>query len=238
MWAVLRKGGKVASLADGLKSIFGPPGGGRRGPGSAGKTRALPVACGQQRIFRDWRALLNRKDVLIVDTETTGVDDQAEVIEVCALDTTGMERFSALALPQGRISRRNAAIHGLTLSALREEGARHWPEVHPSLADLLRATSAVLAWNAEFDRRMLAQTSARYGLPAPLPRARWRDLLADYRQYRPAGPHGLQHAIVRERAASTEIPHRAMNDCRMVLAVMRAVVSECTKKRETGGPTG
>ena len=50
-----------------------------------------------------WKSLLDRRDVLIVDTETTGLDSTAEIIEIAMLDTTGKPRFEALALPAGRV---------------------------------------------------------------------------------------------------------------------------------------
>ncbi len=46
--------------------------------------KSKPVASG-------WSALLDREDVLIVDTETIGISNQSEVIEVAVLDTTGTE---------------------------------------------------------------------------------------------------------------------------------------------------
>ena len=42
---------------------------------------------------RDIRALLDRRDVLVHDTETTGVGSTAEVVEVVAIDTTGTLRL-------------------------------------------------------------------------------------------------------------------------------------------------
>ena len=53
---------------------------------------------------RDIPALLDRKDILIIDTETTGIDARAEVVEIAAVDTTGALRFRALSIPVGPIS--------------------------------------------------------------------------------------------------------------------------------------
>lgn len=170
----------------------------------------------------EWRALLGRTDMLIVDTETNGRGDGAEVIEVAVVDTTGQTRFESLALPEGRIRRRT---HGLTFARLKAEGARPWPFVHPELAAALDGAKAALAWNSPFDLRILAQTARRHGLDMPaLP---WRDLLADYRRHTgeaPArGAHTLARAIEREKVPVSAPAHRAGEDCRRTLAVMRAV---------------
>ena len=115
----------------------------------------------------DWRDVMGCSDALILDTETTGLDGRAEVIEVAVVDTTGVLRFEALSLPVGRISRDASDVHGLTKRVLKEEGARPWPEVWAELAPLLSGAAVVLGWNAEFDVRLLWQTNERHGLPDP-----------------------------------------------------------------------
>ena len=100
------------------------------------------------------------------------------MIEVAVLDTTGTMRYEALSLPLSRILREASDIHGLTRARLRQAGARPWPEVHGELVAALDGAAVVLAWNVDFDRRLLRQTADRHGLK--LPRMRWRDALADY----------------------------------------------------------
>ena len=182
-------------------------------------------------VSREWRALLDRSDVLILDTETTGLGNRAEVIEVAVLDTTGAVWCEALVMPEGRIPRDATAVHGLTRAALRAGGARPWPEVHAELLDVLDGAAVVLAWNAAFDRRLLAQTAARHGLN--LPRMPWRDLLTDYREHHGEAPakgrHTLSRAVEREWAHVDGPAHRAEGDCRRVLAVMRAVAGEARR---------
>lgn len=176
---------------------------------------------------QEWKSLLDRRDVLIVDTETTGLDGTAEIIEIAMLDTTGEPRFEALALPEGCVQASAAAVHGLTREALEAGGARPWPEIHGAVVARLHEACYVLAWNASFDRRMLERTAKRHGLP--LPRCTWVDLLADYRAMRKGrGRNRLEQAAARE-GVTAGTAHRAMGDCRTALAVMRAVV-------ERGGP--
>ena len=171
-----------------------------------------------------WGGLLDRRDVLILDTETTGLGERAEVIEVAVLDTTGAVRFEALSMPVGRISAEAAAIHGLTRRRLTAEGACPWPAVHDELAPMLSGATVVLAWNAAFDRRMLNQTSARHGLG--FAGIRFRDMMTEYRNLRSEargkGRHSLSAVATREGIGRYEA-HRAQGDCRAVLAVMRAV---------------
>jgi len=99
-------------------------------------------------------------------------------------------------------------------------GARPWPEVHGELVDVLQTATVVLAWNAGFDRRLLAQTAERHWLTMPgLP---WHDLMADYRvmtgECRGKGRHTLSAAVRRSGARVSGQAHRARRGCEAVLA--------------------
>ena len=66
-----------------------------------------------------WAALLDRTDVLILDTETTGLGGRAEVIEVAMIDTTGTVRFEALSICAIRTRLPRPLPHRLSLPRLR-----------------------------------------------------------------------------------------------------------------------
>ena len=46
-------------------------------------------------IAQEWSELLDRQDVLIFDTETTGNGERAELLEIAVIDTTGRVRYNA-----------------------------------------------------------------------------------------------------------------------------------------------
>lgn len=182
----------------------------------------------------DWSALLDRPDVLIVDTETAGLGNLAQVTEVAVLDTTGELRYEAWSFPKGRISSR-PAYERRRRERLKEKGARPWPEVHGELVDVLQTATLVLAWNAGFDQRMLAQTSERNGLSMPeLP---WHDLMRDYKAMTGGGSgkdwHSLSGAVISTGAGVTGKAHNAARDCRAVLAVMRAISRAMYPRRKS-----
>ena len=81
----------------------------------------------------------------MLDTETTGLGRNAEVIEVVAIGTTGALRLEALSFPFGSISRGSWEVHGLSAERLHAMGARPWPEVHPALVSVLREAEHVIA---------------------------------------------------------------------------------------------
>ena len=169
------------------------------------------------------RPMLDRPDVLVVDVETTGFGPKAEVLAVAAIDTTGRVRLDTVSLPVGRIPRGASDVHGLTRACLRKLGARPWHDVHAELASLLRDAQAVIAWNADYDSRLLKQTAERHGLS--LPSVPWHCAMRAEADYRGTGAAwaklGDAAARLGVRAADA---HSAVGDARTTLAVMRRLV--------------
>lgn len=174
----------------------------------------------------DWPRLLERDDVLILDTETTGLDGSAEVIDVALIDTRGATRLNSLAMPLRPVPRVASRIHGISDDMLHRHNAPAWPTLHRQLLPLLDEAALVLVYNAAYDRRLLQQTCALHGLA--LPDLAWRCAMNDYAAWHRARRgatrgYGLEQAFRRECGERIDQRHRALSDCRMVLALMRSV---------------
>ena len=91
-----------------------------------------------------WAHLLDRHDVLVLDTQTTGLDADAEVTDVAVIDTHGR----------------------VLLDDLRREGATSYRDIHGPLMRVLGQASTICVYNAGFDMQMIEQSAARYGLDA------------------------------------------------------------------------
>jgi DNA polymerase-3 subunit epsilon len=164
--------------------------------------------------------LLEREDVLILDTETTGLS-QAEVIEVSVIDTRGEVLLDTLVRPRARRMNPYAQrVHGITLEML--EAQPSWPDVLPEFTRLTgRAT--VLAWNASFDARVLEGTSAAWGLSHP--RVLFVCAMRIYAQLKRAKAAGLHKAVSAEgldHLFAAHRSHRALGDVHFVLEVLRS----------------
>ena len=188
-----------------------------------------------------WAGLLNRPDVLILDTETTGTSNRSEVIDIALIDTCGHVVYEGLVLPQGSISRDASDVHGLTRQRLKSHGAKPWPEHHASFVTTLRQSAVFLAYNIEFDIRLINQTAERCNMPlfrtvSEPQREDWsawaRCLMIEYAAWRKVPHewregewkwHTLEAAYTREVEGRHWQDHRALADCRMALALMRAV---------------
>jgi DNA polymerase-3 subunit epsilon len=163
--------------------------------------------------------LLGRHDVRILDTETTGLGD-AEVIELSLIDTDGNVLLDTLIKPRREVMNPYAQrVHGISLEMLADQPS--WPEVLPDLVRVA-GSATLLAWNAQFDRQMLVNSSLAWELEPPrLLFVCAMRLYAQLHGRRGYGLHravmdrGLQHLF--ERHAS----HRALGDVQLVLELLK-----------------
>lgn len=180
-----------------------------------------------------WADLLDRSDVLICDTETSGIGKGAQVLEIALVDTMGKTVFSSLvAPPKGlRIQADASAINGLTRAFLKKNNAPPWGSIVDRLGTSLRSASVIVGWNTDFDSRILAQTVAKQGGNFDVAAFLWRDLCSEYRSMRPGENARLTTSARRE---GIKVPrgygHRADQDCLLVLEILRKMGNEVTSK--------
>lgn len=168
-------------------------------------------------------------DPLILDTETTGLDDLAEVIEISVIDVRGEVLLDTLVRPAGSIPDEASAIHGITDEDMAT--APTWAEIHTQLVELV-TDRLVIAYGADFDMRLIEQTAARYGLEWKRPETgcamrlyaqhngEWSDRRSTWRW--------LKLGIAADACGiDAGGSHRALADCRMALGVIRAMSSPC-----------
>lgn len=177
--------------------------------------------------------LLTPERVLILDTETTGLNTTGfdEIIEVCVMDATGKVLFESLCQPQD-INRPEIGtdIHGITHDML--ASAPSFPQVFVSLLEVLQRAKSILVYNVGYDRPMLAATARRYSLALPHTLPWGKCVLKQYAEW-----HGeyderrgdfkwqkLSTACETLRIATTQT-HRAFGDCSITLEVLRALAS-------------
>ncbi len=161
---------------------------------------------------------------LYLDTETTGLGPQDEIIEVCLLDSEGGVLFESLIRPMQPIPMDAVALHGITDVMVAE--APRWPEVWPSVRGHLTGRP-VAVYNAEFDSRLLRQSHARHALADAVDTSAFFCLMLLYAQFRGAWDasrrsfrwHSLETA---RRQAGLPFPnaHRARDDAFLARALL------------------
>ena len=172
------------------------------------------------------------EDCIIIDTETTGLDDNAEAVEVAAVDMTGRPIFQTLVRPVNPIPADVEAIHGISNQAV--STAPRWWDVQPMIADLARGR-LVLAYNAPYDSRILLQSAKAAGC-APLRGLDVECVMACYAQFHGEEDHkkgGWKWQRLQVAAARHGLPvataHRALADCQTTLALVRHMAGEVAR---------
>ena len=110
--------------------------------------------------------ILAKKPVYL-DTETTGLEKEDEVIEISIVDFDGSLLFTSLVKPSQPIPLDAQRVHHI--KDIDVISAPAWPIIWPRVRSFLYGRS-IAAYNAPFDYRMMQQSHARYRLP-------WRDNL-------------------------------------------------------------
>ena len=113
-------------------------------------------------IARRWLA---QPTVVFLDTETTGLDDTAEICEIAILDRQGAILMDQRIRPRRPIPATATSIHGITDADV--ANCPTWPMVAPAVARALRDRPLII-YNASYDLRLLAQTAEGYQLDPPV----------------------------------------------------------------------
>ncbi|HFF8435627.1 3'-5' exonuclease [Serratia marcescens] len=173
---------------------------------------------------------LNR-NCLVLDTETTGLDDKAEIIEIAVIDAHGKVLLNTLVRPSKPIPTEATAIHGITDEMVKD--APTWPEVNPQLCSLISGKTIAI-YNAEYDIRLLEQTDRIWKITpkisvTPQIVCAMHEYAEFYGQKSERGGYKWQKLTAAAEQQGVIIkgtPHRALSDCLTTLGVIKAMAAE------------
>jgi len=166
--------------------------------------------------------------LVAIDTETTGRDPEVDrAVEIACVIQRGesVERRSWLINPGRPIPKESSDVHGIDDEAVRESPP------FSAIADELIATLVgvvPLAYNAEYDRKVLGAELARAGVaPASLPPAlrrnvEWIDPLIWAREIQRAEKSRALSEVAQRLGIPLEHAHRATDDAEATLRVFAA----------------
>lgn len=167
-------------------------------------------------------------DCVILDTETTGLNRDDEIVEISIIDHQGKVLLDTRVRPQKPIPSIATDIHGIKNDMV--AGAPRWNEVHAAVFAAL-ADRPVVIFNADFDLRMLQQTASKYGLASPLIAAScamtaYAEYYGDWDEARQRWQfQNLTQAANQQRVQVEGNLHSALVDCKTTLGVIQAMAA-------------
>ncbi len=175
------------------------------------RSRAFPTAAA-----KTWaHHLMQRDDWLVFDAETTGLGLEAEVVETAIIGSRGDILLDTLVRPRTPPEPQASKVHGLDAQALRDQP--RFGQIYEGLTELLNRRT-VVAYHAEFDRQVLAQTCRISGLPQI--DCAWECAMLRYEQWR-----GFRASLATvcevESIVASGPRHRALPDARLVWNLIR-----------------
>ncbi len=177
----------------------------------------------RQNAIQEARMLLETKPIYL-DTETTGLHQSAEVIEIGIIDDQGEVLFEQRIRPRGKIDPAAARLHGITLEMLTSEPT--WEQVWPQ-AETVLLDKRVGVYNVEFDLRLIKQSNQRTWLRSNLLDSNFFDIMKLYARY--FGDWDPSHHTFRYqslemagRQCGIRLPnsHGAVDDCLLTRALL------------------
>lgn len=172
------------------------------------------------------------QNTLILDTETTGLGEDAEICEIAVIDCQGNVLLDTLVRTRWPIPRDASAIHGIHNSMCLEAG--DWSGKDSAFRKLCEGRPVVI-YNADYDTRILNQTANLYDL-GPIVLDAQCAMLA-YAEFHGRWDHRreqwkwqkLTNAAAQMGVQIEGQAHRALADCRMTLGIIQAMASAAQK---------
>lgn len=179
-----------------------------------------------------FREMLKTGDYVILDTETTGLDNAAQICQIAIIDSAGCALLNTMVKPVDSIPLSATRIHGITDEMVKD--APNWKAITPVVEKILTGRNVVI-YNAAYDRRLMYQSGEAHSTV----NTDWKNvgkfwcaMLAFSQIY---GDWSSYHQNYRWQPLATAAAyygyksadaHNALGDCIATLEVCRGIVED------------
>jgi len=179
--------------------------------------------------IKEARELL-QSDFVVMDTETTGLGQDAEIVEISITSSDGTDLFTSLVRPNTPIPPDVVAIHGIDNGMVRN--APTWKDIHDCVMHLFNGRKIAI-YNSEYDLRMILQCSQAAGCRLPDLSRQAKCIMNIYSKY--VGEWSTTHGnwkwhklsqAAQACGVDAQNAHRALADTRMTLGVIRYIAAQ------------
>ena len=158
---------------------------------------------------------------VFLDTETTGLSSNAEIVEISIIDHDGGVLLDTLVRPGRSIPTDAIRVHGITDEMVSQ--AQTWIHVWPRVESIIAGRSVGI-YNADFDLRMIKQTHRLIGIPWRTPSSSFFCIMKLYVEYYGATRWQKLESAGRQCGLSLPNSHRAKDDTLLARAVFQHMV--------------
>lgn len=163
--------------------------------------------------------LLDIDNFVVIDTETTGMTADDEVIELAVVDMDGTVLYDSTFCPVTEVNRYASVVNHLTNDCLCDSPmfTDEWSRIKTLIGN-----RKILAHNAKFDQRIIKQTLEKYNMDSSVVDSLFSDcydsvnIAKEYIDLPSYSLENIAHSLGISRVES----HRAADDCIMTLEVL------------------
>ncbi len=171
------------------------------------------------------RSLFSGGEFVVLDSETTGLGNPIDFVEVGVVSSRGEPLFDSLIKPSCPVQPGASRVHGHTAESL--AGQRSFLEVYPDLLDVLWA-KRVVVYNASYDRRVWDAAVRRLGARAALAGelAPWECAMRAFAAY--VGERSKRGGYKNQKLAGGD--HTAIGDAQATLRLIELMAKGACRK--------
>ncbi|MFT5692003.1 MAG: DNA polymerase-3 subunit epsilon [Oceanicoccus sp.] len=195
-------------------------------------TATLCLDCADVKMFVDSRNDAIDKarywlstDFVIIDTETT--DLNGFVVEIAIIDSLGNPLLNTLVRPPEPVSIEAKSIHGISNKSL--ENAPVWSDIHLNFISAIK-NKVVLIYNKKFDHSIICRSSwmsvedqEEFAKSQDCVMLEYAKYFGQYSNYHKSFTWQKLSNAAEEFDALDANAHRALEDCKMTLAVIHGM---------------
>jgi len=167
------------------------------------------------------------RNCAVLDIETTGLNDDDEIIEIAIIDGHGKVLLDTRVLPQDHISAIAAETHRAGNEIV--ESAPRWSEIHDNVFSAIASRENLVIFNSEFKIRMIQQTASKHGLKCPPIHAscvmiHYAEYYGDWDEARQNWRfQSLANAATQQGIKVDGNLRKALSDCKITLGIIQAM---------------
>ncbi|PKN87649.1 MAG: hypothetical protein CVU46_03790 [Chloroflexi bacterium HGW-Chloroflexi-8] len=169
------------------------------------------------------------QDPVYLDTETTGLELNDEIVEIAIIDKNGLVLIDSLIKPKQPIPDSAIAIHHISNEMVKDSPTfiEIWPQIQEFILD-----RPVGMYNAEFDVRLMKQSMNIYNQSINQKNVAFdvMKMFSDYRGLIDSRRKAMRRFRLEEAGRYFGIPipnsHRAVDDTKLTRAVFHSIIGE------------